>query len=567
METLVFKHVNFSYPGQERAALHDITFTIRESEFVLVCGKSGCGKSTLLRHMKKSLVPYGAGEGEILYNGENLMLLDNRKDASQIGYVGQDPENQIVTDRVWHELAFGLENLGFSTGIINRRVAEMASYFGIETWFRKDTCELSGGQKQILNLASVMAMHPGLIVLDEPTSQLDPVAAADFLNTLRRINQELGTTIVLSEHRLEEVFPLSDRVLLMEEGKLLFDGDTQNAVKFSGADPSRQELSCMLPAPVRICMQVENGWQGKKADCPVTVREGRRWLSDICPDPQVRRLERNTVRREAGEEVIRLENVWFRYERRGEDIIRDLSVKVRKGELFCLMGGNGTGKSTTLGIISGRLKPWRGKVEIKGKKIENYKDHELFTHCLGVLPQNPASVFTEITLEEELYEALYYDSGTREEKIEAVREMTERMQLTGMEKTHPYDLSGGEKQRLALGKILLREPEILLLDEPTKGLDPFFKKTLAQILKDQTEAGVTVLMISHDIEFCGAYAHRCAMLFDGGIKAEDEPADFFGGNSFYTTAANRMSRHLFENAITCEDVVELCGRNTLRKFI
>ena len=562
METFVFEHVTFSYPDCEKSALTDLSFQIRESEFVLVCGKSGCGKTTLMRHLKKSLVPYGIGDGAIWYYGEDLMLLDNRRDASEIGYVGQDPESQIVTDKVWHELAFGLENLGCSVGEINRRVSEMASYFGIQTWFRKDTCELSGGQKQLLNLAAVMAMHPKAIILDEPTSQLDPVAASEFLNTLRRINQELGTTIVITEHRLEEVFPMADQVLLMEDGRLLFQGTPQETVRFV-ARAQKEELRELLPAPVRICMQV----QPDCAAIPLTVREGRLWLTETVKEPQIRHLERPKAETPVQDTAICMEEVWFRYTRQGEDVLRGLTLNVKKGQIYALMGGNGAGKSTTLGVLSGRWKPWRGKLAIFGKRIESYGKTGLFDHCLGVLPQNPASVFTEITLEEELYEALSYEPVSREEKLAAVRDMIWEMQLDGLERMHPYDLSGGEKQRLALGKVLLRDPKLLLLDEPTKGLDPHFKRKLARILLEQKEQGRTIFMISHDIEFCGEYADQCAMLCDGEVWAADTPERFFCGNSFYTTAANRMSRHLFDNAVTCKDVVELCGRNTVKRSI
>ena len=565
METIVFKNVNFSYPGRAERALSEISLTINESEFFLICGKSGCGKSTLLRHMKKSLIPYGKGEGEIFYCGQDMMQLENRLDASEIGFVGQDPENQIVTDKVWHEMAFGLENLGYPTNVIRRRVAEMSSYFGIQSWFRRDTGELSGGQKQILNLASIMAMHPKLILLDEPTSQLDPVAASEFLETIRKINRELGITIVISEHRLEEVFPMADRVAVMDKGSLLFVGTPRETGAFLGEGGCRHEMFLGLPAPMKIYAEVEGG-----NDTPLTVREGRLWLSRRYPEIQVPALPK--VQSEEAEKssfgpAISLKDVWFRYERNSEDVVRDLSLSVRKGELFCLLGGNGSGKSTTLGIICGTNRPWRGKVQIEGKDLDKYKDPQLFDHCLGVLPQNPASIFTEITVEEELFEALYYEAIPREEKLSRMQQMLRKMRLYGMEKQNPYDLSGGEKQRLALGKILLREPQILLLDEPTKGLDPFFKEILAGILEEKKKDGAAIFMVTHDIEFCGAHADRCAMFFDGGIAAVDPPESFFGGNNFYTTTANRMSRHLFENAITYKDVVALCGRNTPKKSL
>ncbi len=454
-----------------------------------------------------------------------MMQLDGRVNASGIGFVQQNPENQIVTDKVWHELAFGLESLGFDNPVIRRRVSEMANYFGISTWFRKNTSELSGGQKQLLNLASIMAMHPNLIILDEPTSQLDPIAATEFLGILKRINQDLGITIVLSEHRLEEVYCMADRVLVMEEGKIATFDTPVNVARFLCSKGKRHEMFEGLPSPVKIFADVEGDLNGGQI-CPLTVREGRKWLSDKIPKVTVDKLEEEKTDGVDPQKVIELTDVWFRYSKDGEDIVRDLSMKVHKGELYCLMGGNGAGKSTVLQIICGRNRPYRGKIVIGQKEIGRYKGNELFTNCLGVLPQNPASVFTEITLEEELYEALYYEELPKDEKIHRIEEMAKLMELSGMEKRHPYDLSGGEQQRLALGKILLREPKILLLDEPTKGLDPFFKATLSEIFGRLKAQGVTIFMVTHDLEFCGEYADRCAMFFDGQVVTSDPPKNF-----------------------------------------
>ena len=232
METIRLDYVNFSYPLSEKPALRDVTFTIQPSQFIVLCGKSGCGKSTLLRQLKKNLIPYGRLEGQVLYCGERVDELPDRKSAEEIGFVQQNPDNQIVTDKVWHELAFGLESLGLSNSAIKRRVAEMASYFGIQGWFRKNVSELSGGQKQLLNLASIMAMQPKLLILDEPASQLDPIAASEFLQTVYKINRDLGTTVLISEHRLEEVFPMADKVMVMDEGKLIAFAEPERIGEF-----------------------------------------------------------------------------------------------------------------------------------------------------------------------------------------------------------------------------------------------------------------------------------------------------------------------------------------------
>lgn len=548
METIRLEHVTFSYPLAERSALEDVSFSILPSQFVVLCGKSGCGKSTLLRQLKKNLIPYGRLEGEVLYCGQPVADLDDRRSVTEIGFVQQNPDNQIVTDKVWHELAFGLESLGLENAAIKRRVAEMASYFDIQGWFRKSVGELSGGQKQLLNLASIMAMQPKVLILDEPTSQLDPIAASDFLQTVYRINRDLGTTVIISEHRLEDLFPMADRVMVVDQGRVLaFDSPErigsflsggEGGQKVSGGALSRHPMFYGLPSVTRIFADACPG-----DDNPLTIREGRLKLAHLLEGKDVRpgSVTDPAEKFPAGEIVIQVRDLWFRYNRDSGDVLRGLNLKVERNQLYCLLGGNGTGKSTTLKIIAGILKGQRGTVTADRDK-------------LSMLPQNPQALFTEITAEEELMEALYYVKLPVEEKLRRVEDMLALMEIAHLRKANPYDLSGGEQQRLALGKILLLEPEILLLDEPTKGLDPFFKRTLAGILRKLTEEGVTVFMVSHDIEFCAEYGDWCAMFFDGGIVSEGSPRDFFAGNSFYTTAANRVARQWRPDAITCEEV-------------
>ena len=277
METIRFSNVTFSYPLAEAPALQGVDFSARPSEFIVVCGKSGCGKTTLLRHMKKNLVPYGKFEGSVTYDGEDIQSLDDRRSASEIGFVQQDPDNQIVTDKVWHEMAFGLESLGVDPQTIRRRVAEMASFFDIQTWFRKDVSQLSGGQKQMLNLASIMVMQPKLLILDEPTSQLDPIAAGDFFRTIHRINRELGITVIISEHRLEDVFAMADKVCVMDQGKVLVCDAPERIGEFlSGkGEDDRHPMFYGLPSVTKIFHGA-----GAKGKAPLTVREGRLWLEE-----------------------------------------------------------------------------------------------------------------------------------------------------------------------------------------------------------------------------------------------------------------------------------------------
>ena len=561
MEMISCEDLTFTYPGCDEPALRELSFSVGRSEFVLLCGKSGCGKSTLLRHMKQNLMPYGELKGSIRYRGTEIEELDKRVSAAQIGFVRQDPDNQIVTDKVWHELAFGLESLGLDNRAMKRRVAEMASFFGIQTWFRKNVSELSGGQKQLLNLASIMVMRPRLLILDEPTSQLDPIAASDFLATLKKINTELGTTIIISEHRLEELFPMADRVLVMERGSLLINDEPRRAAERIASGVCG-DMFHGLPAVMKIAMGV-----GLGGGCPLTVREGRLWLEERLGEPPEAAEERSGIfggrrtKEKKAEETpaIAVKDVWFRYDRSAQDTLRGVSMSVKPGEFLAVLGGNGVGKTTMLKLLTRQIKADRGSVEINGKRLEKLTDQELFVHGLSLLPQNPQALFTEITVREELLEALYDEKLPEEEKERRAADMLARMELSQLTDSHPYDLSGGEQQRVALGKILLRQPKILLLDEPTKGLDPFFKRTLAGIFKLLLGEGVTILMVSHDIEFCAEYADRCALFFDGEAVSCAAPKEFFAGNHFYTTSANRLAGQWFPDAISWEEVAARCA--------
>ncbi len=549
MEILHIENLSFSYPNSKKPALENINLSINCGEFIVVCGESGCGKTTLLKLLKKELAPYGRKSGRIFYNGTEQDKLDIKAVNSEIGYVLQNPDSQIVTDKVWHELAFGLENLGLDSNIIRRRVGEMASYFGIQDWFRKNTDELSGGQKQLLNLASIMVMQPKILILDEPTSQLDPIAAADFIATLQKLNRELGLTILLVEHRLEEVFPIADRILMMDSGKVLLFDTPRNIGRLL---PKEHNMVLGLPSAVKVFNALSVNSQ-----CPLTVKEGRDFIEnnfesgenkasfDVPPEGNV---------------SIELKDIFFRYEKDSEDILRGTSLKIRQGEFFCLLGGNGTGKSTTLNIISGLCKPYRGKVIINGKSIKDYKGNSLYRNNLAFLPQNPQTVFIKDTVKEELEEILTANETPKKE-IEAIIENTaEKFGISHLLDMHPYDLSGGEQQKCAMAKVSMTNPKILLLDEPTKGLDAHSKKRLSEILQELNKNGITVFMVTHDIEFAAENADRCALFFDGEILSADIPEIFFAENNFYTTAANRMARKLYPNAVTCQQVIECCKK-------
>lgn len=640
------KNLSFSYPtAGGRKALDDISLTIERGQYVTFCGRSGCGKTTILRQLKSALTPHGKRTGQILFDGTLIQDVGLREQSARIGYVMQDPDNQIVTDKVWHELAFGLESLGVDQKTIRLRVAEMASYFGIQGWFHKKVTELSGGQKQLLNLASIMAMQPDVLILDEPTSQLDPIAASDFLNTVRKINRELRTTVLITEHRLEDIFHASDLVVVMEDGKVLAaDGPRQ-----IGAFLKEKEspIFAAMPSPVQIYFAVMNTndeilkkrsekdeaskkWGEEKdgiektfeeketskaaqggrvsdrlgttenyegvtnvqnlsigknmdigsgmggasekltgssgmtytAGCPLTVREGAAWLDTLFDGKKLTKTVIEdadptlTDPEDIKDPAVFVKETWFRYEKDTPDILKGVVLRVPRKTLFAVVGGNGTGKSTLLKTICNTCKPYRGKVLIDGKPVGKYKGGELFRHNLAFLPQDPKSLFVKKTVREELLEML--ERGENKSRIDEVAALCE---ITPLLAQHPYDLSGGEQQRAALAKVLLTDPKILLLDEPTKGIDSFFKQQFAEILKKLKGRGVTIIMVSHDVEFCAKYADLVSMFFDGSVVTTNTPNQFFSRNSFYTTAANRMSRHVFENAVNNEDVIKLCKEN------
>ena len=551
MESFKVENLSFAYPNRTDKALDNINFSVNQGEFVLVCGKSGCGKTTLLRLLKSSLAPFGDISGNIFFNGKLLSDCDTREQASGIGFVMQNPDNQIVTDKVWHELAFGMESLGYRQSEIRTRVSEMASFFGIQTWFYKKVTELSGGQKQLLSLASIMAMHPSVLILDEPTSQLDPIAAGEFLKTIEKINRELGTTIILTEHRLEDAFPVADRVIVMDEGKIIADEAPNEIGKILKL--KNHDMYKALPTPMRVHGEVNN-----TLTCPLTVRDGRMWLEEYSKDNTLNTeiIPKDKVQ-DNSDVAIEIKDAWFRYEKELPDVVKGLNLTVGKGELFCIVGGNGTGKTTALSLISGLNTPYRGDVLIKGQSISKIKN--LYNGLLGVLPQNPQSVFVKKTVYLDLMDILSDRKLTKEEKEQKVHNISVLCKIENLLNSHPYDLSGGEQQRAALSKILLREPEILLLDEPTKGMDAHFKEEFADILMDLKSNGVTILMVSHDIEFCAKYADRCALCFDGSITSVDTPREFFRGNNFYTTSANRMARTRLPDAVLAEDIILACG--------
>ncbi len=554
MEILRVEDLRFAYQiSPDKQALDGVSFALERGDLLCVCGATGGGKSTLLKMLKRELTPLGKKSGRVLIGGKSPEEMSERESAATVGYVMQRPEQQIVTDKVWHELAFGLENLAVPQKEIRRRVSEIAGYFGIESWFEMSTDELSGGQKQLLNLAAVMVMQPEILVLDEPTAQLDPIAASNFIATVVKLNRELALTVVIVEHRLEDIIPVSDKLLVLEDGKVVSFGDTRDCV---GSLTGNERLLRSMPAAVRIYAathdiskntfpvkdtdEVKQGAprtdtdmdMGKNSRLPLDVCEGRSYIENNFGNA-IRSESVTDAEAPEGEYALEFKEVYLRYTKDGSDVLHGMDLRVRKGEIFCILGGNGAGKSTAVSAAAGLLRPYSGQIKVFGKKIKDYRGQELYRNCVAMLPQDVQTVFTEDSIDGR----------------------------------HPYDLSGGEQQLAALKIVLETEPRLLILDEPTKGIDVYAAEQMGKKLRELADSGVTVVIVTHDVEFAARLADRCALLFNGEITSCDRAKAFFSGNYFYTTAANRMTRGFYDGVVTSEDAVRLCRLNADKQTV
>lgn len=534
MEILSCENVAFKYNESTDYAISDCTFSVKKGEKIMLCGASGSGKSTLLRLLKRELSPRGELSGNITLMGKDRSELSDRESAEKIGFVMQNPDSQTVCDKVSAELAFGLESFGVKSGEIQSRVGEMAAFFGIEPLYDRDISTLSGGQKQLVALCSVMATDPDILLLDEPTAQLDPVAARELLGILDRLNKEMGVTIIIAEHDPEELFDSCDKILYLAKGKTEFFGTPALTAKYFVENALEGFLPETAKAFARLC-----------DDLPLNVRQGRAKLEKLGVTDIPKQAVNDTERAEPY--ALQCKNLWQRYEKNSPDILKGCDLGIRKGECYGLLGSNGGGKSTLLRVICGLCKPYMGNVSLFGKKQKAYKNGSLFREMLAFLPQEPVTMFVKESVREDLLQ-----SG---DKV-TVENVSQRMGIEHLLDRHPWDLSGGEIQKCAFAKILLADPKIIVLDECTKGMDSFAKKALGDILLGLKDEGRTILLVTHDLEFAAQYCDRCGLLFDGKIVAEDNAVEFFSRNRFYTTAAARLTRGFFSGAVTSTAVRE-----------
>ncbi len=462
MEKITCKGVNFTYPDSDRKALDNISFTVSEGEFCLLTGESAAGKSTLLRLLKSEIAPVGELSGEIKAYGKT-------------GYVFQNVEESIVCDKVRSELSFGLTNMGLSGEKIELAVAEIASYFNIEKLLNSSISELSGGEKQLVNLASVMVMKPEILLLDEPCSQLDPVSAEHFLNLVKKLQTDFNITVIISEHSSEEVFDFADSLLLLDNGRLVIKAKREEAINYI----LENDLKIKEAIPIKYTLK---GFDIK---------------------PYIPCDEKSS-------EAVRVKNIWYAYNK-GEDVLKGAKFTAYKGKINAIIGANGSGKTTLLKTIAGVCKSYRGNINADGK--------------LSMLTQNVYDLFTQERCGDEV------NFG----------ETTDFLGISEIENRHPYDISGGQAQRLAIAKLLERNADIIILDEPTRGLDALLKIRLSDLLKRLCESGKTVILASHDIEFVGAYCNYVSFLSDGIIITSQPRREFFSALSFYTTYVARKT--------------------------
>jgi len=539
MALLKFENVSFTYALNNEKTLSNINLEIEAGEIVAVCGKTGSGKSTLLKLLKKEIRPVGNLTGTIYYDGKNLDDLTLKESVINFGYVMQNVDAQIVMDKVYSELAFGLSNLGYENDIITLKIAEICNYFGINEWFYKNTNELSGGQKQILNLASILVMQPKVLLIDEATSQLDPINASNFLDIIKKINEDFKITIIIIDHKLDELFNLASKVLVLDEGKVVAFTEPRKVA----LNVSNPKLFNIFPTMFRIAKTLR--WE----DYPLTIKEGKKLLSKY--KDEIKYL--NIFEKDQGKPLITLHNIYFKYSPKQKDILEDLNLTVYENEVLSIIGGNGSGKTTLLKIVARLLHPYHGKINLNGKNLYKLTNKELYYKNISLLPQNPKDLFFKMSVREELDYENY--------KNQEILNLINNLDITNLLDKHPDDLSGGEIQKVAFAKILLQEPKIILLDEPTKGLDNYLKESLIEIIQKLKENKITIVIVSHDVDFCARISDRVGLIFAGKIMAINQPRKFFQDNYFYTTITNKIAKEKYPNVITENDLYEILKLN------
>lgn len=550
VELIKVVNFNFEYALAKKRSLININLAINSGDFITIAGDSGSGKTTLLRQFKPELWPVGKREGQILFEGQSISELAKRQSAQSIGMVFQNPDDQLVMDNVIQELAFSLENIDVPADVIQQRIAELVSFLGLQEILYEDVHNLSGGQKQMVNLAAVLILRPKLLILDEPTAQLDPIATKEFISLLNRVHDELGIAIVMSEHILDDVLPLSNKLWILKQGELMADGPTTAVLKQLWTEP---HLRNFIPDVPFLFLNQQIAAQLPVADLPLTVLTGRELMQQ--GHVKVQADAKSRISHDENGVVAKLSHLSFEYDKNGHYILDDLNLSVHQQDWLAIIGKNGTGKTTLLKAIMGFITLRRGSIRLLDKKLATWtKKTDQFYREVSYLSQTPSDYFSYDTVQEEYEErAKQLNAAT---PAEAAQNMMRDMTIDQIANRNPHDASGGEQQLIALGLLLMSNPKLLLLDEPTKGLDPIRRQKLGDILqKRQTDQNLTIIMVSHDMNFSAQFANRCALLFDGKLVAQAEPHQFFADNFFYTTTVNRLLRYQLPNVIERGEVI------------
>ncbi|WP_281774376.1 ABC transporter ATP-binding protein [Methanobacterium formicicum] len=596
MSLIKFEDFSFRYPHQENT-LSQINLEVSEGEFILLCGPSGSGKTTLLSNLKNEIHPPGDSDGIIYYDGQNIRDMPPEQSASEIGFLFQNPEDQMVSDNVLQEIAFPLENMGLSTGEIRNRVAEMTAFFGLDKHLYQNVNELSGGQKQLVNLCSLLVLKPRVLLLDEPTSQLDPIAAYDFLSILRRLNEEFSITIMATEHKIDNMFPFIDKAIFLKEGYVQYSDKPRHICSQAYSD---HVFSNYLPYVTRInfLLQSKYAYLGN-LEIPLNIREGRSNLNLLNQELKKSQTSlRPTITHNYEEYdkknpnpwdksrniLLSCRDIWFGYVPE-HIVLKGIFMDIHPGEFLSILGGNGTGKTTLLQILAGLMKPKKGKIRYREDLNRGYVHQNPMIHFRQETVQEefqevslelhlPTEKKREVKLFKSIFKSKDSNSVTKspasEESFDLKRsfhsknnsslsedekmELIKLFELSSLLGKHPYDCSGGEQQKIAIVKALLTRPDILFLDEPTKGMDPISKLNLADLLKKLQKKGLTIVMTTHDLDFAAEYSQRCMLIFNGGIQVDDTPRAVFSSNNFYTTFVNRMVKDYLPQGVTLSDV-------------
>jgi len=541
------ENLTYFYPDSRLPSLKNINLALEQEEFLLMVGGSGSGKSTLARLLAGLVPDYYGGRicGRVLFQGKPLQE-ERRSLGTRVGIVFQDPEKQLVMTSVEAEIAFGLENLGLPQQEMLRRVAEVMSFLNLSPLKEEFTANLSRGQKQKVALASVLAMKPRVLILDEPTSQLDPAAADEFLYLVERLNREMGYTVVLIEQRLDRCFHLADRVAFMDRGEILHTGTAAEAARWQ----VRHSLS-FIPPVSRFFVSIGS------AVVPLTVKDGRRELERHLAAPATatgiydRQIEEPGQLSAGKTTVLEVADVWFAYEN-GREALKGASLTVTRGDFLVILGENAAGKSTLLKLIAGILKPGRGRLTVLGEDTRRSTPASM-ARKIGYLSQNPNDYLFEDTVEDELRFTL---NNLGREDQGMVDRVLEKLDLSGVRGANPRDLSGGERQRVAMASVLVAGPELLLLDEPTRGIDYKLKNELGTLLREQNEQGLTTVLVTHDVEFAAEYARQVAVMFDGRIVAAGSKYQILTGSAFYSPQIARLFYGIAGDVLTVGDAVE-----------